>query len=192
VPGADPVQRVTIVPRGRALGVTYQRPQTDRYNYPEEYLRARIVGMLGGRSAEEIVYGTKTTGAENDIQQATQLARSMVTRWGMSEKLGMVQLAAPENPFLENAPGFGGGEKPFGERTAELIDSEVQRIIDECHQLAKSLLTQHRKQLDALVAALLDRETLDQDDVLAVTGLPPAPALPTQAVIAAAEEGLTA
>jgi len=192
VAGADPVQRVTIVPRGRALGVTYQRPQTDRYNYPEDYLRARIVGMLGGRAAEEIVYGTKTTGAENDIQQATQLARNMVTRWGMSDKLGMVQLASPENPFLENAPGFGGGDKPFGERTAELIDSEVQRIIDVCHQLAKSLLRQHRKQLDALVAALLDRETLDQDDVLAVTGLPPAPALPTQAVIAAAEEGLTA
>jgi len=192
VAGADPVQRVTIVPRGRALGVTYQRPQTDRYNYPEDYLRARIVGMLGGRAAEEIVYGTRTTGAENDIQQATQLARSMVTRWGMSDKLGMVQLAPPENPYLEGAPGFGGGEKPFGERTAELIDSEVQRIIDECHQLAKSLLTQHRKHLDALVAALLDRETLDQDEVLAVTGLPPAPALPTQAVIAAAEEGLTA
>ncbi|MBV9891704.1 MAG: ATP-dependent zinc metalloprotease FtsH, partial [Rhizobacter sp.] len=192
VPGADPVQRVTIVPRGRALGVTYQRPQTDRYNYPEAYLRARIVGMLGGRAAEEIVYGTKTTGAENDIQQATQLARNMVTRWGMSDKLGMVQLAPPENAFLESAPGLGGGEKPFGEHTAELIDSEVQRIIDECHQLAKSLLRQHRRQLDALVAALLDRETLDQEDVLAVTGLPPAPALPTQAVIAAAEEGLTA
>src|SRR4029079_12900784 len=111
--------------------------------------------MLGGRAAEEIVYGTKTTGAENDIQQATQLARNMVTRWGMSDKLGMVQLAPPENPFLEGAPGLGGGEKPFGERTAELIDSEVQRIIDECHQLAKSLLRQHRKQLDALVAALL-------------------------------------
>jgi cell division protease FtsH len=192
VAGADPVQRVSIVPRGRALGVTYQRPQTDRYNYPEGYLRARIVGMLGGRAAEEIVYGTKTTGAENDIQQATQLARSMVTRWGMSDKLGMVQLAPPENPFLENAPGFGGGEKPFGERTAELIDSEVLRIIDECHTLAKTLLQRHRKQLDALVAALLERETLDQDDVLAVTGLPSAPALPTQAVIAAAEEGLTA
>src|SRR5690606_10537138 len=77
VPGADPVHRVTIVPRGRALGVTYQRPESDRYNYPEPYLRARIVGMLGGRSAEEVVYGSKTTGAENDIEQATNLARSM-------------------------------------------------------------------------------------------------------------------
>src|SRR5690606_12705671 len=81
VPGADPVNRVTIVPRGRALGVTYQRPDADRYNYPEAYLRARIIGMLGGRAAEEVVYGTRTTGAENDIEQATNLARSMVTRW---------------------------------------------------------------------------------------------------------------
>ena len=88
VAGADPVNRVTIVPRGQALGVTYQRPDSDRYNYPEAYLRARIVGMLGGRAAEEIVYGTRTTGAENDIEQATNLARSMVTRWGMSEQLG--------------------------------------------------------------------------------------------------------
>ncbi|MGH7350493.1 MAG: ATP-dependent zinc metalloprotease FtsH, partial [Candidatus Rokuibacteriota bacterium] len=88
VPGADPVNRVSIVPRGQALGVTYQRPDSDRYNYPEAYLRARIVGMLGGRAAEEIVYGTKTTGAESDIEQATGLARRMVTRWGMSERLG--------------------------------------------------------------------------------------------------------
>jgi cell division protease FtsH len=85
--------------------VTYQRPQTDRYNYPEAYLRARIVGMLGGRAAEEIVYGTRTTGAENDIEQATQLARNMVTRWGMSDRLGMVQLAPRENPYLSGAGG---------------------------------------------------------------------------------------
>jgi len=190
VAGADPVQRVTIVPRGRALGVTYQRPQTDRYNYPEAYLRARIVGMLGGRAAEEIVYGTRTTGAENDIQQATQLARNMVTRWGMSDRLGMVQLAPPDNPFLEAPAGFGGGEKPFGERTAELIDNEVQRIIQECHDEAKALLQAHRQRLDALVAALLERETLDQEEILRVTGLPPAPPLQNEAIIAAAEEGV--
>lgn len=89
-----PVNRVSIVPRGQALGVTYQRPVSDRYNYPEAYLRAKIVGILGGRAAEEVIYGTKTTGAENDIEQATNLARQMVTRWGMSERLGMVQLAA--------------------------------------------------------------------------------------------------
>src|SRR5690606_12550372 len=96
VPGADPVHRVTIVPRGQALGVTYQRPETDRYNYPEGYLRARIVGMLGGRAAEELVYGTKTTGAENDIEQEKNLARKMVTRWWMSETLSMVQLVPRE------------------------------------------------------------------------------------------------
>jgi cell division protease FtsH len=192
VPGADPVQRVTIVPRGRALGVTYQRPQTDRYNYPEAYLRARIVGMLGGRAAEEIVYGTKTTGAENDIQQATQLARNMVTRWGMSDRLGMVQLAPPQNPFLEGqTPGFG-GEKPFGERTAEVIDAEVQRIINECHEQAKALVQEHRHQLDALVAALLEHETLDEDDVLKVTGLPPAPDLQHRVIAATEGQGATA
>ena len=100
VPGADPVNRVTIVPRGQALGVTYQRPVSDRYNYPEAYLRARIIGMLGGRSAEEVIYGTKTTGAENDIEQATALARKMVTRWGMSDALGLVQFVSQENPYL--------------------------------------------------------------------------------------------
>src|SRR5690348_14964359 len=121
VPGADPVHRVSIVPRGQALGVTYQRPDSDRYNYPEEYLRARIVGMLGGRAAEELVYGTKTTGAQNDIEQATTLARNMVTRWGMSEKVGLVQLAPRENPYL-NGQGEFGTSKPFSDETAEIID----------------------------------------------------------------------
>jgi cell division protease FtsH len=176
VSGADPVHRVTIVPRGQALGVTYQRPQTDRYNYPEAYLRARIVGMLGGRVAEEIVYGTRTTGAENDIEQATGLARNMVTRWGMSDELGMVQLAPRQNPYLGGSFGFG-GEKPFSEETARLIDLEVQRIINESHDEAVRLLSKHRKELDALVRALLERETLDEQEILAVTGLPPAPAL---------------
>src|SRR5512133_1485613 len=177
VAGADPVQRVTIVPRGQALGVTYQRPQTDRYNYPEAYLRARIVGMLGGRAAEELVYGTRTTGAENDIEQATQLARNMVTRWGMSERLGMVQLAPRENPYLANPAPFIPGSRPFADATAQVIDAEVQRIIEEAHAQAIELLRAHRPQLDALVAALLARETLDQQEILAVTGLPPAPEL---------------
>jgi cell division protease FtsH len=177
VPGADPVHRVTIVPRGQALGVTYQRPSTDRYNYPEAYLRARIVGMLGGRAAEEIVYGTKTTGAESDIEQATGLARNMVTRWGMSEKLGLVQLAPRANPYLGGTPSFG-ADRPFSETTAHAIDSEVQRIIGESYEEACRLLRAHRKALDALVAALLEKETLDEDEILAVTGLPPAAELP--------------
>ncbi len=178
VPGADPVHRVTIVPRGHALGVTYQRPDSDRYNYPEGYLRARIIGMLGGRAAEEIVYGTKTTGAESDIEQATALARRMVTRWGMSERLGLVQLAPRENPYLGGSNGFA-GMRPFSEATAEAIDAEVLKIIGDSYDEAKRLLTAHRQQLDALVEALLARETLDEQEILEVTGLPPAPPLDT-------------
>jgi cell division protease FtsH len=184
VPGADPVHRVSIVPRGQALGVTYQRPDSDRYNFPEGYLRARIVGMLGGRAAEEIVYGTKTTGAENDIEQATNLARTMVTRWGMSEKVGLVQLAPRQNPYLGTSVGFG-GEKPFSEETARLIDAEVRRIISDSYEQAKSLLGQHRDALDALVEALMAKETLDEQQILEATGLPPAPPLETGRVAVA-------
>lgn len=172
VPGADPVQRVTIVPRGQALGVTYQRPDSDRYNYTEEYIRGRIVGILGGRSAEEIVYGNKTTGAENDIQQATNLAYNMVTRWGMSS-LGMVQFAEEKNPYL----GDGVQSKSISEFTAKSIDDEVLKIINECHEEAIRLLKKHRKALDALAISLLERETLDEDEILEVTGLAPTPAV---------------
>lgn len=172
VPGADPVNRVSIVPRGMALGVTYQRPDSDRYNYTEEYLRARIIGILGGRSAEEVVYGTRTTGAENDIVQATEIARGMVTRWGMSDKLGMIQLAPKINPYLGTAAGY--GAKPFSENTSQAIDEEVLRIINECHDEARRLLIEYRSELDALANALLSQETLDQNEILRVTGLPPA------------------
>jgi cell division protease FtsH len=178
VAGADPVHRVTIVPRGQALGVTYQRPDADRYNYPEAYLRARIVGMLGGRAAEEIVYGTKTTGAENDIEQATVIARMMVTRWGMSDRLGTVELAPRENPYLSGW-GANTGAKPFSEETGKAIDEEVQKIIEESRTEAERLLRVHRKQLDTLVEALLLKETLNEQEILKVTGLPPAPALQT-------------
>jgi cell division protease FtsH len=175
VPGADPVHRVSIVPRGQSLGVTYQRPENDRYNYTESYLRSRIVGMLGGRAAEEIVFGTRTTGAQNDIEQATQLARDMVTRWGMSERLGMVQLAPRENPYLGQGDGFGAA-RPYSEQTAGAVDAEVLRIIGESHEEAKRLLTEHRGALDALAKALLERETLDEQALLEVTGIAPAPA----------------
>jgi cell division protease FtsH len=169
VPGADPVNRVTIVPRGQALGVTYQRPETDRYNYSEEYLRARIIGILGGRSAEEVVFGNRTTGAENDIEQATQIARGMVTRWGMSDALGMIQLAPKTNPYLGNQ--VGGFSKPFSEQTAREIDEEIHRIINECHDDARRLLREHRAALDALANALLENETLSENEILQVTGL---------------------
>ena len=176
VAGADPVHRVSIVPRGEALGVTYQRPDTDRYNYPEGYLRARIIGALGGRAAEEIVFGTKTTGAQSDIEQATVLARNMVTRWGMSDRLGMVQLAPKENPYLSSLDGVG-RQLPYSQETASAVDEEVRRIIAESHEQARRLLTTHRASLDALAEALLARETLDEQEILEVTGLQPAPAL---------------
>jgi cell division protease FtsH len=178
VPGADPVHRVTIVPRGQALGVTYQRPDSDRYNYPEGYLRARIVGILGGRAAEEIVYGTRTTGAENDIEQATALVHQMVTRWGMSERLGSVQLAPRGNPYLGIQGGYV-GQRPFSEETAKAIDAEVQKIIGESHDEAVRLLGKHRAQLDALAEALVSKETLNEQEILQATGLPPAEPLET-------------
>jgi cell division protease FtsH len=173
VPGADPVNRVTIVPRGQALGVTYQRPEDDRHNYSREYLVARITGAMGGRAAEEVVYGTLTTGAENDMQQATDLARQMVTRWGMSEKLGPVTLAQRDNSFL---PDYGGSQ-PYSETTATLIDAEIQHILQQAHDTGMQLIQDHRHALDALAAALVDKETLEEEGILEVTGLQRAPRL---------------
>jgi len=172
VPGADPVNRVTIIPRGQALGVTYQRPDDDQHSYSEEYLQARIVGAMGGRAAEEVVYGGRTTGAENDIQQASALARQMVTRWGMSDELGPVTLA----PRDDLPAGFG-MSKPYSEATARSIDIEVQRMLRESHAEAVRLLEQYRPQLDALAEALLEHETLEEQEILKVTGLPRAPRL---------------
>ena len=165
---ADPVNRVTIVPRGQALGVTYQRPEDDRYNFTEEYLRARIVGALGGRAAEEIVYGTRTTGAEGDIEQVTDLARRMVTRWGMSDRLGMISYAPRGGDFLSSSGAETG--QAFGEGTAEAIDAEVYRIVSEGREEAWRLLTEHRDKLEALTEALLERETLDEGEILEVAG----------------------
>src|SRR6266849_4338216 len=176
VPFADPVNRVTIMPRGQALGVTYQRPEDDRHNYSEEYLRARIIGAMGGRAAEEVVYGGRTTGAENDMQQATDLARQMVTRWGMSEKLGPVTLAPREDPFLARNPFGGFGDsKPYSEATAEVVDAEVERILLECYTNGVRLLREQREALDRLARALLERETLDEEEIIKVTGIRPAP-----------------
>jgi len=192
LPDADPVNRVTIMPRGQALGVTYQRPEDDRHNYSEEYLRSRITGAMGGRAAEEVVYGGRTTGAENDMQQATDLARQMVTRWGMSERLGPVTLASRDSPFLTGAsPTFGGG-KPYSEATAELVDTEVERILQECYEAAVRLLREHRGALDALADALLKHETLDGSEIRSVTGIKAAPRReqPAIAIAAAAYSGV--
>ncbi len=170
-PEGDPVRRVTVIPRGQALGVTLSVPDDDRYNYGEPYLRARIVNALGGRAAEQIVYGTITTGAENDIKQVTDLARAMVTRWGMSPEIGMVALTGnEEGNFLET--GFGGASsRPFSDETAQTVDRATKRIIDECYEKAIALLTQERQRLEALTDVLLQEESLNEDQMLAATGL---------------------
>jgi cell division protease FtsH len=178
VPGADPVNRVTIMPRGMALGVTYQRPEDDRHNYSQEYLRARITGAMGGRAAEEVVYGAadRTTGSENDMQQATNLARQMVTRWGMSEKLGPVTLSPRTGSFTGNDEVSPFSQRPYSEGTAQLVDAEVQRILEECYGESVRVLRENRHRLDALAARLLEKETLDEEEIKQVTGLTPMPA----------------
>ncbi|MGH7611667.1 MAG: ATP-dependent zinc metalloprotease FtsH [Candidatus Dormibacteria bacterium] len=167
VPEADPVRRVSIVPRGRALGVTVQSPVDDRQNYPEDYLRARIVGALGGRAAEQLVYGVVTTGAENDLQQVTLIARQMVIHWGMSPKVGPLNLA--DNG---DSQGLLPAQRPYSEATAEVIDAEIRRIVEECFDEATRLLGENRARLESLVEALLREESLDEEQVLEVTGLP--------------------
>ncbi len=156
---------MTIIPRGQALGVTLQTPQMDRYGYSERYLRGRIVGALGGRAAEEIVYGDVTTGAESDLQQATQVARQMVGRWGMSAVVGPVSVLPPP-----------GQEQPFGgdgvaPATKELVDAEVRRLVEECHTEALDTLRSNRERLDRLAHTLLERETLDEDEAYAAAGV---------------------
>jgi cell division protease FtsH len=170
-PEGDPVRRVTVVPRGQALGVTLSAPDADRYNYGEGYLRARIVSALGGRAAEQIVYDTVTTGAENDLKQVTDLARAMVTRWGMSPEVGLVALAGvEEGNYLDG--GFGmGAARPYSEATARTIDEATRRIVDESYARAVDLLTRERGRLEALTRALLAEESLDEAQILAVTGL---------------------
>src|SRR2546430_1485148 len=161
VPGADPVKKLTIVPRGLSLGSTYSQPIDDRYNYPESYLRGRITLALGGRAAEEVAYGAVTTGAESDLQQVNQIARSMVARFGMSPRLGPLNLTEP---------GDGAATQHLSEETARLLDEEVRRIVEECHREAVRLLTENRDRLDRLAAAVLKRDTLDQDEIYDAAG----------------------
>jgi cell division protease FtsH len=174
IPEADPVHKVTIVPRGQALGVTYQLPTDDVFNYTEPYLRARIAGALGGRVAEALIFDVLSTGAENDLQNATNLARQMVTRWGMSRRVGPVSLAQNDGgEFLGGSMGFG---REHSETLASLVDEEVRRIIEECEARARELLTNNRARLEALAEALLKEESLNEDEMLQVTGLPKKPA----------------
>jgi cell division protease FtsH len=165
-PGADPVRKVSIIPRGQALGVTLSTPEDDRFNYSEDELRAKIKVSCGGRVAEEIVYDEPTTGAESDIQQLTAIARGMVERWGMSEKVGFLAVAPREgqSPLLP-------GAEPVSEATKELIDAEVRRIVEDELENVRQLLTDNRERLDALAEALLERETLDELDAYAAAGI---------------------
>ena len=169
-PGSDPVRKVSIIPRGRALGVTFQSPTDDRYAMSETYLRGRIVGALGGRVAEELVFGEVTTGAESDLEQVTSIAREMVGRWGMSAAIGPMSVL----PSKDTEPvGFGFDARSASEHTRQLIDSESRVIVDTAHARALDLLSSHRSNLEALAKALLEHETLDGADAYTAAGIPP-------------------
>jgi cell division protease FtsH len=167
-PGADPVRKVSITPRGHALGVTFQSPESDQYAYSEDYLRGRIIGALGGRAAEEVVYGTTSTGAESDLDQVSRIARQMVGRWGMSPKIGplaVLPAEGSEQPFLGDSSGP-------SQATRELVDTEARRIVDECYVQALEVLRDNRDRLERLAEALLRHETLDADAAYEAAGVP--------------------
>ncbi len=163
LPGTDPVHKVTIIPRGRALGLTQQLPTDDKYNYSKDYLINRITILLGGRAAEEIVLGQQTTGAGDDLEKATEMARKMVCEWGMSEKLGPLTFGKNEEHI------FLGREfarhKDYSEDTAILIDAEIRRIVTDCASKARQILEENLERLHALARALLERESLDGEEI---------------------------
>jgi cell division protease FtsH len=180
IPGSDPLHKITIIPRGRALGLTTWLPEEDRHNYTKSWLEGRLAAAYGGRVAEELVFGPEkvTTGATNDIEQATSIARRMVTQFGMSDRIGVVAIGDREQEI------FLGRElmhrREVSERMSDLVDTEVKRILDEAYRLAEEILRSERDLLDRLAAALLDRETLDRDDLdTLVRGEELPPILPT-------------
>ena len=168
LPDVDPLYKVTIVPRGRSLGVTQFLPEDDRRNYPRSYLLQRLAVALGGRTGEEVALGEITSGAENDLKEATKLARRMVTEWGMGEKTGVVAYdLEAENPFLgQQAVGEVG--RVYSEVTAERVDAEVEQLLEQAHQQARSVLSEHRASLERLAQALLQEEVLERDQILAL------------------------
>jgi cell division protease FtsH len=188
-PGSDPIHKVTIVPRGRALGLMMSLPEKDRYGQTKEWLIGRLAISFGGRVAEELVFGPDkvTTGAGSDIEQATSLARRMVTQFGMSEKIGMMAVGEREHEvFLGREFGT---RREVSERTAEVVDDEVKRFIDEAYRKATHILTEHRELLERIALTLLDRETVDRDDLERIVRgetLPPrTPTLPPASPVAA-------
>ena len=184
-PGADPVRKVSIIPRGAALGVTFAAPEIDRLNYREPEVRARINVALGGRAAEEVVFGETSSGAESDIQQLTEIARQMVGRWGMSAAVGPVTVIPRDGmgPFLP-------GASEVSQHTQQLVDEEVRRIVEESHREVVALLRQDRSKLDSLASALLEHETLDEEDAYAAAGVPRATTASPDSYSAAARSAI--
>jgi cell division protease FtsH len=181
--GADPVRKISIIPRGLSLGVTFSAPDADRFNYTEQELRAKIKVALGGRAAEEVVFGDLTTGAESDIQQLTQIARQMVGRWGMNGVIGTVAVLPMDGqgPLLP-------GAAEVSEETHRLVDQEVRQLVAGAHDEVVALLEQNRARLDSLAQALLEHETLDQQEAYAVAGIDSPPADSSGAYAAAAAQ----
>ena len=178
VPGLDPIHKVTIVPRGRALGLTFSLPEEDRHNYTKQYILGRLAMAYGGRVAEELIFGAEkvTTGATQDIHQATEMARRMVTQYGMSEVVGPIAVGDREAEIFLGREVVQRHE--ISERTAELVDTELKRLLGEAYERAKQILSENRPALDRIAGALLDRETLDRVEIeLVVAGqpLPPVP-----------------
>ena len=181
-PGADPVRKVSIIPRGMSLGVTFSAPDADRFNYLEPEILAKIKSALGGRAAEEIVFGEISTGAESDIEQLTALARQMVGRWGMSDAIGPVSVISRDGsgPFLP-------GASEVSAETQKLLDEEIRRIVAEAHDEVVALLEANRGRLDSLANELLEHETLDQDEAYAAAAIPQAPSAAVGELAAAAQ-----
>ena len=181
MPKSDPVHKVTIVPRGRALGLTMQLPQEDRYAYDRQYLLSRIAILFGGRIAEEVFMNQMTTGASNDFERATQLARDMVMRYGMSERMGPMVYAENEGEvFLGRSVTK---TTHMSEKTMQAVDSEVRRIIDEQYALARRLIEENRDKMETMAKALLEWETIDADQIDDIMeGRPPRPPKASKAV----------
>ena len=167
VPGADPVSKISIIPRGiAALGYTQQLPTEDRYLMTRSELLARIQVLLGGRVAEEIVFGDISTGAQNDLQRATEIARTMVTQFGMSEKLGLVSLEGPRTPMFLRVPTY--SPKEYSEETARVIDGEVKTLLSEAHVQVRDILASRRSALEELAKLLLEKEVVDRPELQAI------------------------
>jgi cell division protease FtsH len=183
--GADPVRKVSIIPRGLALGVTFSAPESDRFNYREPEVQAKIKVALGGRAAEEVVFGETSTGAESDIEQLTEIARQMVGRWGMSDAIGPVAVIPRDGagPMLP-------GAAEVSPATQQRVDDEVRRIVDEAHREVVALLEENRSRLDSLANALLEHETLDEEDAYAAAGVPRKPTSGAEQQAAAAQSRL--